>query len=148
MKKSFKKATTLLIATVFTVAGALNAFAATEGVTIGNTNIISSYTITQKDITISTKSEDGTVCDSIEQNLVFGAMVSNRGSIPVERELEVTYSGTNVSQLNTYRTTSSIRLEIWPEGSHSYITEFTGEGTATSVVTVNGVTGNIVVAAN
>lgn len=145
MKKILKKASTLLVATIFTVAGALNTFAATESAVIGDINLISSLEINSEILTVSTKSLNGTVCDSIEQNIVFDAMVSNRGGIPVERELEVTYTSENTSLMQTYCTTNSIRLDIWPVGSHSYITEFTGEGTATVTVTVNGVTDNIIV---
>lgn len=145
MRKILKKASTLLVATIFTVAGTLNTFAATESTVIGDVNLISSLEINSDDFTVSTKTLNGTVCDSIDQNIVFNAMVSNRGGIPVETELEVTYTSENTSIMEINRTTNSIRLDIWSLGSHSYITEFTGEGVATVTVSVNGVTDNIIV---
>ena len=137
-----KKISTLLIAVIFTVAGALNAFAGySQGSTTfdDDAGVFYCYSIRGESLYAFTLSQYGHVLDSVQQDLVFTAIICIKDTRYTERELELVVSEENVKRLDTYHTPSTMINALFSRPDKPFsIKNFTGEGRATFTIAYGG----------
>ena len=142
MKKISKKLVVLMLACIFTVAGALNAFAGTQYLyfNVGDINVSHRVQIAKTGFQLHTMARDSKSyynCDLIEQDLTIMANVNSRGNqVSQMQEVSFHFSAEDAWQL--YTTHSASSASSLNPGSNITINYFAGDYTATCGVTADG----------